>query len=143
MEIKFSPEKFNYKNDNHSLCKNKKINLIPSPVIRLNQSTYNSFKKREPKLVLYEPYKAAVKPIIPVTNQKIIRERKKKNNLDCNELISHILLVSNSELSLQKGIPITGIRPSTKTKDVSKDVIKSDSEKQELMSEVCFSEIYN
>ncbi|XP_026472054.1 golgin-45-like, partial [Ctenocephalides felis] len=97
--------------------------LVPGSLIRLNRSVYNNYKKKEPKLVLYEPYKAAVKPI-------------KRKNLDCNELVSQILLMSNNEINLQKGIPMTCVKPIAKTKDKPLETLKSDNDKQNLLSEI-------
>lgn len=138
MEFKFSPEKIEYKND-HNSPEDKKIHLVPGSLIRLNRSVYNNYKKKEPKLVLYEPYKAAVKPIVPKNHKNIISlEKKKRKNLDCNELVSQILLMSNNEINLQKGIPMTCVKPIAKTKDKPLETLKSDNDKQNLLSEVCF-----
>lgn len=42
------------------------VNLIPKNITKGKRQILNSLKTKEPKFVPYEPYKAAVNPIVPV-----------------------------------------------------------------------------
>lgn len=65
------------------------INLVPKYVINLKDEKHvlNSLKSKEPKFVPYEPYKAAVNPIIPY-NKKT--RKLQKNSLNMNVTVSGV-----------------------------------------------------
>lgn len=74
------------------LPKGKIFNLIPRLVASTKKfSSLPQNRNREPRFVPFEPYKAAINPIIPLP----IKRRQKllplnKNNLDLNTLVSHM-----------------------------------------------------
>lgn len=72
--------------------KGKIFHLVP----RLISSTRSgSFKNREPRFIPFEPYKAAVRPMVPL--QKSSKRQKSRNNLDLNTLVSHMADMKCSE----------------------------------------------
>lgn len=60
----------------------KIVNLVPKQIAstRKDTSIVLGLKGKEPKFIPYEPYKAAVKPIIPFEKKKPERKTSKKNN---------------------------------------------------------------
>lgn len=66
------------------------VNLIPRHATRSQKDKLlSTLKCKEPKFVPYEPYKAAVNPIIPYQKKK----KGTRNNLDINEMVGpHYLL---------------------------------------------------
>lgn len=59
------------------------VNLIPKTI---TQTT-------EPKFVPYEPYKAAIRPIVPLGKKK----KRSKNNLDINVMVSQLTHLKTEE----------------------------------------------
>lgn len=76
--------------------KGKIIHLIPR-FIKPTEPRRNPNKVRDPKFVPFEPYKAAVNPIIPLRNKN--RFKLNKNNLDINVLVSQMASIKVNELS--------------------------------------------
>lgn len=73
--------------------KGKIFNLVP----RLISSTRSAtFKNREPRFIPFEPYKAAVKPMVPL--RKLSKKQKSRNNLDLNTLVSHMADMKCSDI---------------------------------------------
>ncbi|XP_008546794.1 golgin-45 [Microplitis demolitor] len=73
------------------------VRLIPKNVTHTKkEKLLSSLKKsKEPKFVPYEPYKAAVNPIVP-DERKFIRGS--RNNLDINEMVAQMALHKSIEL---------------------------------------------
>ncbi|XP_046741068.1 golgin-45 isoform X1 [Diprion similis] len=72
------------------------VNLTPKSVAQVKKEKHilSSLKSKEPKFVPYEPYKAAVNPIIPY--QKKTRKAS-KNNLDINVMVSQMAMLTANE----------------------------------------------
>lgn len=79
--------------------KGKLVLLIPRLVHRKDKS--QSTTNREPRFIPFEPYKAAVKPIVPVKHKKMPRPN--KNQLDINVLVEQMSNMKTSELKLNEG----------------------------------------
>ncbi|KAH0560393.1 golgin-45 [Cotesia glomerata] len=73
------------------------VKLIPKNVTQIKkEKLLSSLKKsKEPKFVPYEPYKAAVNPIVP-NERKFIRGS--RNNLDINEMVAQMSLHKSIEI---------------------------------------------
>lgn len=90
--------------DNHSspsppavLPKGKIFNLIPRLIVSKKQLSLQS-RNREPRFVPFEPYKAAINPIVPLHKHQNLRINK-KNNLDLNTLVSHMSSMKTTSMS--------------------------------------------
>lgn len=72
------------------------VNLTPKSVAQVKKGKHilSSLKSKEPKFVPYEPYKAAVNPIIPY--QKKTRKGS-KNNLDINVMVSQMAMLKAND----------------------------------------------
>lgn len=57
------------------------IKLTPQTVNKKKKDVLVNLKNKEPKFVPYEPYKAAVKPIVPNQKSNFLRGRKNSKNL--------------------------------------------------------------
>lgn len=74
----------------------KIFNLVPK-LVPVHRPT--NMNKREPKFVPFEPYKAAVNPLIPHNNSKLNPKIKiDRNNLDLNVLISQMSQLKANEM---------------------------------------------
>lgn len=73
--------------------KGKIFYLVPRLVTPKKPLSSNN---KEPKFVPFEPYKGAVKPIMPIKPVKIKLNR--KNNLDLNTLVSHMSSLKSSSM---------------------------------------------
>ena len=73
------------------------VHLIPQNVISCKKKFKNlsGFKSKEPKFIPYEPYKAAVNPMIP-------KERKPKKELNLNEIVLPVGPKETTELLNQE-----------------------------------------
>lgn len=78
--------------------KGKIFNLIPHLVY--NNRT-QGLKSKEPRFVPFEPYKAAVNPIIPFKRQNF-KVKINKNNLDLNVLVSQMSVMKTTEMEGSK-----------------------------------------
>ena len=65
------------------------INLVPKHITNVKDEKHilNSLKSKEPKFVPYEPYKAAVNPIIPYDKKN---KRLQKSNLNMSVTVSQV-----------------------------------------------------
>ncbi|XP_055305203.1 golgin-45 [Sitodiplosis mosellana] len=72
----------------------KPFYLVPHLV---NTKKSCSLKNKAPKFVPFEPYKAAVNPMVPDLQKR--QRTSKKNNLDLNTLVSHVANIKTSELN--------------------------------------------
>ncbi|XP_014235177.1 golgin-45 [Trichogramma pretiosum] len=73
------------------------VNLVPKNHIRRDKQILHPLKIKEPKFVPYEPYKAAVNPIVPI--KKMTKKVKsKKNNLDINVMVSQLAQLKTEEI---------------------------------------------
>lgn len=65
------------------------VNLVPKHIsnVKNEKPILNSLKSKEPKFVPYEPYKAAVKPIIPYDKNS---KQSNRNDLSMNMTISQL-----------------------------------------------------
>lgn len=69
-----------------SLVPGRLIQVYPTNIIKTEKKR-TSIHSKSPKFVPYEPYPAAVKPIVP---QAVLKSKKSKNNMDINILISQM-----------------------------------------------------
>ncbi|KAL7290170.1 hypothetical protein TKK_0015883 [Trichogramma kaykai] len=73
------------------------VNLVPKNHIRRDKQILHPLKIKEPKFVPYEPYKAAINPIVPI--EKMTKKVKsKKNNLDINVMVSQLAQLKTEEI---------------------------------------------
>ncbi|XP_043289850.1 golgin-45 isoform X2 [Venturia canescens] len=72
------------------------VNLIPKGVTHSKKNILHSLKSKEPKFVPYEPYKAAVNPIVPDEKCRFIKSS--KNNLDINTMVAQMAIHKSMEL---------------------------------------------
>lgn len=72
------------------------VNLIPQTIKQIKKEKHilHSLKVKEPKFVPYEPYKAAVNPIVPYEKKK---KRASKNNLDINVMVTQLAHLKTEE----------------------------------------------
>lgn len=72
------------------LPKGKIFNMIPRLMVSTPKTSSFSVQHRNkaPRFVPFEPYKAAINPIIPLQPKTVQKNR--KNNLDLNTLVSHM-----------------------------------------------------
>ncbi|KZC03776.1 PREDICTED: golgin-45 [Dufourea novaeangliae] len=75
------------------------INLVPKHVSNVRDEKYilNSLKSKEPKFVPYEPYKAAVNPIIPYEKKN---KKLQKSNLNMNVTASQVAAIKIHEIEV-------------------------------------------
>ncbi|XP_076161738.1 golgin-45 isoform X2 [Ptiloglossa arizonensis] len=75
------------------------VNLIPKHVISVKDEKHilKSLKSKEPKFVPYEPYKAAVNPIIPYDKKG---KKLQRNNLNMNMAVSQIAAMKIHETTV-------------------------------------------
>lgn len=84
------------------LPKGKIFNLIPRLVVsNKTPSALQHSRNREPRFVPFEPYKAAINPIVPLHQhrRKLHAIPSNKNNLDLNTLVSHMSLMKAASAS--------------------------------------------
>lgn len=77
------------------LPKGKIFNMIPRLVPSSKPFSVHS-RNKPPRFVPFEPYKAAINPIIPLKPKPIPKNR--KNNLDLNTLVSHMSSMKTSSM---------------------------------------------
>ncbi|XP_011503145.1 PREDICTED: golgin-45 [Ceratosolen solmsi marchali] len=72
------------------------INLVPRTITQIKKKRHilHSLKSKEPKFIPYEPYKAAVNPIIPLEKKK---NKVSKNNLDINVMVAQLSYLKTQE----------------------------------------------
>lgn len=77
--------------------KGKLYLLVPKLV--KPQKSHHDHQNKEPRFIPFEPYKAAINPIIPIRRKKMKRNR---NNLDINILVSQMSNMKTSALKLNE-----------------------------------------
>lgn len=78
------------------------INLVPKYIPSVKKNTkYLTSKPKDPRFVPYEPYKAAIEPIIPRKKREVKKEIPKvsKNNVDIHDLVSQMSELASVELN--------------------------------------------
>ena len=72
------------------------VNLIPQSTTHMKKEKYilSSLKSKEPKFVPYEPYKAAVNPIIPYQKK---HKKALKHNVDINAMVSQFAILKTGD----------------------------------------------
>ena len=108
------------------------INLVPKHVASVKDEKHvlNSLKSKEPKFVPYEPYKAAVNPIIPC-NKKA--KKLQRNNLNMSMAVSQVAAIKIHETQISS-VGIQKIDKDTES-DWSKEKKAYDAEIQKLKEE--------
>ncbi|XP_049801535.1 golgin-45 [Schistocerca nitens] len=75
------------------IIKGQIVNLVPSNTVYMKKDKLlNSLKTKEPKFVPFEPYKAAVKPIVPVEKRNKVKDGKisRKCSMDVKPVCSAV-----------------------------------------------------
>lgn len=80
------------------LPKGKIFNMIPR-LVTINKPFSVQSRNKPPRFVPFEPYKAAINPIIPLKPKPI--RANKKNNLDLNTLVSHMTSMKISSMKVE------------------------------------------
>ncbi|KAJ8667141.1 hypothetical protein QAD02_008803 [Eretmocerus hayati] len=80
------------------------VNLVPKTITQMKKEKYirHSLKSKEPKFVPYEPYKAAVNPMIPIEKKK---GKSSNKNLDINIVVNHLAQLKTEETKKNTEIP--------------------------------------
>ncbi|XP_048504990.1 golgin-45 isoform X2 [Athalia rosae] len=96
------------------------VNLTPKSVSqsKKEKQILSSLKSKEPKFVPYEPYKAAVNPIIPYEKKT---KRASKNNLDINVMVSQMAMLKASETEKKNQVYVNN-------KDYSQEIVTDPAE---------------
>lgn len=92
------------------------VQLFPTNIIR-SETRKTQFYAKSPKFVPYEPYPAAVKPIVPQNLKK--GNKKSRNNMDINTLISQMSQMDTN---------ISEYKPRAKLRSVSEKSINESSD---------------
>lgn len=71
------------------------IKLVPKYVPKEKKKITYFTKPKEPKFVPYEPYKAAIEPIISKKKKEKI---KSKNNVDIQDLVTQMSIITQAEI---------------------------------------------
>ncbi|XP_033215360.1 golgin-45 [Belonocnema kinseyi] len=73
------------------------VNLIPQSTTHTKKEKYilSSLKSKEPKFVPYEPYKAAVNPIIPCQKK---HKKALKHSVDINAMVSQFAVLKTDDI---------------------------------------------
>lgn len=113
------------------------INLTPKEIHYVNKKPKSHSK--EPKFVPYEPYKAAIRPIVPLTkNNSTSKKKSSKNNLDLNVLVSQMALIDTNPIPFKSSKkilkPPVDEQPCTSVADLSKS--HWEGERQEMKQEI-------
>lgn len=82
-----------------------KLYLLQPRVVHRSQTPEHK-KVRPPRFIPFEPYTAAINPIIPKLNQNIFLKKPNKNNLDINVLVTQMSNMKTAELSISASSPI-------------------------------------
>ncbi|XP_068969593.1 golgin-45 isoform X1 [Bombus flavifrons] len=79
------------------------VNLIPRHVTNVKHEKHilNSLKSKEPKFIPYEPYKAAVNPIIPYEKKN---RRLQKSNVNVNMAVSRVAAMKLHETKVSNDL---------------------------------------
>lgn len=82
----------------------KIIHLVPKYVPKKKKTPIYLTKPKDPKFVPYEPYKAAIEPIIPRKKQLKREQQQKvsKNNVDIHDLVCQMSELATAELNKAK-----------------------------------------
>ncbi|XP_012283488.1 golgin-45 [Orussus abietinus] len=109
------------------------VNLIPRSITHTKRENHvlSSLKVKEPKFVPYEPYKAAVKPIVPFEKK---HRKMLKNNLGINAMVAQMML-KTEEASI-KGDEFSKDNNSPEVKERKKSNLEHEWEKERKMYEV-------
>ncbi|XP_030756812.1 golgin-45 [Sitophilus oryzae] len=95
----------------------KIFNLVPKYVPQDKKvSNIILYKPKEPKFIPYEPYKAAVIPIIPTKfkkpTQMVYKEKRSKNNIEIHELVNQMTDMRTKEMNkLGAALPESAVIP--------------------------------
>lgn len=99
-------DKLIYRHQDNSSCylrpiipNGKIVYLVPKYVPKEKKKNFLS-KPKEPKFVPYEPYKAAIEPI--VSRKREERKEKSKNNVDIQDLVSQMSIIAAAEMNIAK-----------------------------------------
>ncbi|XP_015584712.1 golgin-45 [Cephus cinctus] len=73
------------------------VNITPKCVMQVKKEKHilSSLKSKEPKFIPYEPYKAAVNPIVPYEKKQ---RKSSRNNLDINVMVSQMAMLKTDEV---------------------------------------------
>ncbi|XP_058795345.1 golgin-45 [Phymastichus coffea] len=94
------------------------VNLVPKTITQIKKEKHilHSLKTKEPKFIPYEPYKAAVNPIVPFEKKK----RRSKNNLDINVMVSQLAHLKTEESIKDKQKEHTSIHVDSEVENLKK-----------------------
>lgn len=96
-------------------------------------------KVRPPRFIPFEPYTAAINPIIPKPNQNIHLKKVDKNNLDINVLITQMSNMKSAELSSSS--PVKTVAPvpvSSQSEEMAKELAKLKEERDYFQNQLKF-----
>ncbi|XP_043255887.1 golgin-45 [Colletes gigas] len=110
------------------------INLIPKHAASVKDEKHilNSLKSKEPKFVPYEPYKAAVNPIIPYDKKG---KKSQKCNLNMNMTVSQIAAMKIHETKVPSNDTVSTVEDNSMESEWLKEKKLYDAEIQKLKEE--------
>lgn len=116
------------------------VKLIPQTVNKKKKDILSNLKNKEPKFVPYEPYKAAVTPIVPSQKSTFLRGRKNSNKLPVifnskNKIVEGNVKTEGSETKEEKEVEINWEK---KAKSLAEEVQTLKEENHQLEKELKF-----
>ncbi|XP_051167586.1 golgin-45 isoform X2 [Leptopilina boulardi] len=117
------------------------VNLIPKSStthVKKEKRILSSLKSKEPKFVPYEPYKAAVNPIIPIERKN---KKSSKQNADINTMISQLSFIKTSDKKFDEECSKSGnaqINTDNDKKEYESEIQKLKEENSQLENQLKF-----
>lgn len=113
------------------------INLTPKEIHYVSKKP--KVLSKEPKFVPYEPYKAAIRPIVPKEkDSQTSKKKSSKNNMDLNVLVSQIALIDTNPIPFKSSKKTQKIskedQPSPSISDLTKK--QWENEREEMKNEI-------
>lgn len=106
------------------------INLVPKYVPKSKKKANYLKKPKEPRFVPYEPYKAAIEPII---SKKIeVKKDKSRNNVDIQDLVTQMSEIANVEMQKAKKVALESDEPLITRKQWENDKLKFETDIKNL-----------
>lgn len=113
------------------------INLTPKEIHYVSKKP--KVLSKEPKFVPYEPYKAAIRPIVPKEkDSQASKKKSSKNNMDLNVLVSQIALIDTNPIPFKSSKKVQRISKDEQSSPTISDLSKKqwENEREEMKNEI-------
>lgn len=127
--IRNSDTKVHGRPSKDSLLPGRLVQVYPTNFIKPEKKTLQMYAKN-PKFVPYEPYPAAVKPMIPQTATRGLKKTVSKNNMDINTLITQMSQMDTTVPEYKPRAKLTSVT------SVNEDVSKPSPENIEMQKQI-------